>query len=208
MHRFPFQQIVEVSGTAIPLTILLIEDDAQRAFLTEMYFQYRALMYKTAMDFFEKGSHEIEDAVSASVERMCRYCHAFQAAECNKRASYVVVLVGNVCRNRLREIKRQRSLCNDGFTTEEMEQLPGEDDVHGTVFDRIYAVDLLNSFDELSARERDLILMRHVDLMDYDEMAALLHMREGAVRTALSRAKKHLEALAGAAKGGTRDREE
>ena len=208
MHRFPLYQIMETSGTVIPLVILMMEDDAERKFLTEMYFQYRSLMYKTAMAFLGKGSHEIEDAVSASVERMCRYCHAFQAVECSKRASYVVVLVGNVCRDRLRVIERQRGLCNDGFTTEEMEQFPSEDDVHGTVFDRIYAVDLLNSFDELSARERDLILMRHVDLMDYDEMAALLHMKEGAVRTALSRAKKHLEALAGAAKGGARGGEE
>ena len=205
MQRFLLQHATEIPGSMIPLAILLIENDGERDFLSEMYLQYRALMYKTAIDFFGKGSDEVEDAVSASVERMCKYCHAFQAIECNKRASYLVLLVGNVCRDRLREAARRRTVCDDSFSDEEIEQMTGADDVYETIFDRAYAVELLDSFEALSERERDLILMRHVDMMEYSEMAAALNMQEGAIRTVLSRAKKHLESLATASKEGKRD---
>ena len=45
----------------------------------------------------------------------------------------------------------------------------------------------------MSQRDQDIIWMRHVDLMEYSEMAEVLGMREGAVRTALTRAKARLE---------------
>lgn len=199
MHDLAFRQMIDAAGTMIPLAILLIEDDAQRQFLTEIYLEYKALMYKTAIDFFGKGSGEAEDAVSASVERMCRYSHTRQAVACNKRAAYIVLLVENACRDRLRQIVRRRGLYNDGLTDEELEQMPDGEDPYATVFDRSDAAELLASFQGLTERERELIWMRHVDLMEYHEMAAALHMKEGAVRTALSRAKKRLEALAGAA---------
>lgn len=179
-------QMIETAGMVLPLAILLIDSDEDRAFLTEMYLQYRALMYKTAIDFFGEGNEEVVDAVSTFVE-------------CNKRASYVVLSVGNVCRDRLREIMRQRNAYDDILGDELTEQTPCEKDVHGIAFDRVYALDMLNAFDELS--ERDLIAMRHIDGMAYDEMAAALHMKEGAVRTALSRAKRHLEQLGKASQG-------
>lgn len=199
--------VMETVGTTLPLAILLIEDDKDREFLTEMYLQYKALMYKTAIDFFGKESDEVEEAVSTFIERMCKYCHTFQMIACNKRASYIVLSVGNVCRDRLREIIRQRNAFDDLINEADINQIPSTEDVHSIVFDRAYAVDLLNSFEKLNDRERELILMRHVDMMEYGEMAAALHMKEGAVRTALSRAKKHLELLGSTSKGGMPDDE-
>ena len=201
MQPYDAKLMMETLGTTLPLAILLIENDEERQFLTEMYLQYKALMYKTAIDFFGEGNGEVEEAVGRFIERMCKYCHTFQAVACDKRASYIVMSVGNVCRDRLREIMQQRNVFNDLTDEDVMEQISGTDDVHGIVFDRAYAVDLLNSFEKLNDRERELILMRHVDMMGYDDIAAALHMKEGAVRTALSRAKKHLELLGGTSKG-------
>ncbi len=195
MHFFEMNRVVEIAGSVIPLAILIIEDDSQREFLTEMYLQYKPLLYKTAIKFWGKNQAEVEDAVGVSIEKMCRFCSAFQAVESNKRASYIVTVVGNVCRDRLRALNKQRGVYDEHFNENEIEQLPGTDDIHSIVFDRIYAVELLDSFEKLNERERLLISMRHIDLMEYDEMAAALDMKEGAVRTALSRAKRHLETL-------------
>lgn len=203
MRPYDAKMVMETLGSTIPLAILLIEDDKDRAFLTEVYLQYKALMYKTAIDSFGEESDAVEEVVSIFVERMCKYCHTFQAVPCNKRASYIVLSVGNVCRDHMRKMIRERNMLDDLTREEDLERTSSAEDVHSIVFDRIYAVDLLNSFEKLTDYERELILMRHVDMMEYDEMAAALHMKEGAVRTALSRAKKHLEMLAKASKGGT-----
>ena len=47
----------------------------------------------------------------------------------------------------------------------------------------------------LSAKDRELICMRHVDQMSCAEMAEVLNMKEVSVRTAVLRAKQRLRAI-------------
>ena len=65
-----------------------------------------------------------------------------------------------------------------------------------TALSRFFAVDLLQSFGQLNEREKQLIRLRHIDGMDYEDIAVILGMKEAAVRTALSRALQHLGELA------------
>ena len=58
------------------------------------------------------------------------------------------------------------------------------------------ANDLLMSFDRLSSRDQELIRMRHIDYMEFEEMAHEMGMTVSAVRTALFRAKKRWKKLA------------
>ena len=196
MQYLPGRETMDICGTILPLAILLIENDEDRQFLTEMYLQYRKLMYKTASHYFQANSTEIEDAVSASVERMCKYCKSIQAVPCNKRTAYIVRLVENVCRTRIRAIARQRD--KELFPTEENweNDLPDTEDTETIVFSHLRANDLLMSFDRLSPRDQELIRMRHIDFMEFEEMARELGMTVCAVRTALFRAKQRWKKLA------------
>ena len=54
---------------------------------------------------------------------------------------------------------------------------------------------LLESFDALSSKERILIQMRHIDKMEYREIALELGITEQAARVALHRAKRHLQTV-------------
>lgn len=82
-----------------------------------------------------------------------------------------------------------------------MEGVEDENSAHSIVFSRVYADDLLNSFPMLSDRDKELIRMRHIDMLDYDEIAEALHISERTARTAVSRAKARLENLAQNLKG-------
>lgn len=195
MQQFIYEQAFDVGNIVMPLVILQVADDQDRAFLTDAYIQYRKLMYKTASYYFKQDTMEIEEAVSASTERICKYCKNFQAIPCNKRAAYVVRLVENVCRTRYRVLALQKSMHFYAYDEEMLDQIPSDDNVQETVFSHICADELIASFDQLSARDRELIQMRHVDHMDFSEIAEALHMKEGAVRTALTRAKKRLEKM-------------
>lgn len=195
MQTFHVHQMTELYGTVIPLAILLIEDDDDRAFLSDAYIQYKALMYKVASDYFKPNKADIEDAVSESVERLCKYCKNFRATPCNKRASYVVKLVENVCRTQLRARIMEKDRYAFSMDEEQCEHIPAEHNVLETVFSHMYAEELIELFDQLSSRDKELIRMRHVDQMSYTEIAKALKMKEGTVRTALSRAKQRLEAI-------------
>ncbi len=196
MQYLPGHETMELYGTILPLAILLIENDEDRQFLTEMYLQYRKLMYKTASHYFHSNYNEIEDAVSASVERMCKYCKNIQDVPCNKRTAYIVRLVENVCRTRIRAIARQRD--REQFPAEENWEtdIPDTEDTETIVFSHLRANDLLMSFDRLSPRDQELIRMRHIDYMEFEEMARELGMTVCAVRTALFRAKQRWKKLA------------
>ncbi len=196
MQNFDINQIMGLSGVVLPLSVLLIEDDEDRQFMTEQYLQYRPLMYKIASQFFSDNYAEMEDAVSSAVERLCKKCETLKQVECNKRASYIVSTVRNVCLSRLREIGRQRRNRNYEAGAETVDNIPSPVDVQGIVFDRVYASDLLDAFPELSEKEKDLIRFRHLDLLGYDVIAQQVGITEIAARTAVSRAKSKLERLA------------
>lgn len=92
MQFLPGRETIDVCGTILPLAILLIENDEDRQFLTDMYLQYRKLMYKIASHYFQSDYNEIEDVVSTSVERMCKFCKNIQTVPCNKRGSTPILM--------------------------------------------------------------------------------------------------------------------
>lgn len=85
-------QMIELYGAVLPMAVLLVRDDDDRAFLSETYLQYRALMYKIASDYFKPDVQAIEEVMSEAVERLCRYCEQIRAVPCNKRPAYLVRL--------------------------------------------------------------------------------------------------------------------
>lgn len=196
MSNLDIRQILELYGTILPLPILLIENDEDRQFLTDVYLQYKPLMYKVAYQFFNDSPSEVDDAVSNAVERLCKKCSTLKEVSCNKRASYIVSTVRNVCLTRLRELKRQRLHFDFRPNGEDLEEIAGAEDVQEIVFNHFLSSDLLSAFPGLSKKDGELIRLRHIDRLEYEEIAALSGLSEGAARTAVSRAKSRLEQLA------------
>ena len=196
MSNLDIRQILELYGTILPLPILLIENDEDRQFLTDVYLQFKPLMYKVAYQFFSDSHSEVDDAVSDAVERLCKKSDTLKEVACNKRASYIVSTVRNVCLTRLRELKRQRLHFDFGPNGEDLEEIAGTEDVQDMVFNHILSSDLLSAFPALSEKDCELIRLRHIDRLEYTEIAALSGLSEGAARTAVSRAKSRLEQLA------------
>jgi RNA polymerase sigma-70 factor (ECF subfamily) len=194
--EYPINQMSAITGTVLPLAILLIENDEDRQFLTDLYLQNRQLMVKVASQFFRGNQAELEDAVSGAVERLCKKCDTLRQVECNKRPAYIVSTVRNVCLSRLREIARHRRTHEDFTDADAIENIPDQTDVQGMLFERVFAGDLLDAYPALNQRDRELIRLRHVDRMSYPEIAVQMGITENAARTAVSRARSRLERFA------------
>lgn len=197
MWRFDIKDMVELYGAAFPIAILLLDHGDDKQFLTELYLENEHLMYKVARGFFHLDYGEIEDAVQSAVERLCRKCSTLREVERNKRRTYIVITVRNCCLSRLREKNRHDAKRDCSVGSDTIDQIPDEADSLGFVFDRVYAMDLLNSFDSLSDRDKQLIRMFHIDRVGYDVIMDICgYKNEGAARTAVSRAKSRLVRLA------------
>ena len=150
-------QIAELYGTVLPLAILLVCDDEDRAFLSETYLQYRALMYKIASDYFKPDQQAIEEVLSEAVERLCRYCEQIRGVPCSKRPAYLVRLVENVCRTRIRRLMLEKDHYAFSLDDVQSEPLPTQENVEETVFSHFYAEELLEMLERLNTRDRELI---------------------------------------------------
>ena len=110
--------------------------------------------------------------------------------------AYVLSIIGNVCRRMIMKKNRDDALRDYSCSEDDIEKIPDANDPFQTVFDHSDATLLLESFDALSSKERILIQMRHIDKMEYREIALELGITEQAARVALHRAKRHLQRIA------------
>lgn len=180
----------------LPILALVLLNDSDRELIESVYFQHRQLMFHVARKYFSDKPDELEDVISTALERMCRYVSKIREVPGNKIQAYVVLIVENVCKTRLSQIIKERNLRAVQYDDEVLQNERCSDNLYDLVFDYADTRTLLASFKGLSQRDQDIIWMRHVDQMEYSEIAAALGMREGAVRTALTRAKARLEKVA------------
>ncbi len=193
MLSFDPSQTAPLCAAMLPTVLMMIEDDQDRAFIEELYLRYRPVLYKTALRYFGPNEQELEDAIGKSIERMCKYCHTLKRIPPEKQPIYLVCIARSVCHTRMTYL-RTHDLPDFLALEEAEEEVPLlEEEV---VFSRFYAMDLLQSFNQLTERDKELIRLRHIDQMDYDEIASVLHISPGAARTAVCRAKSRLEKLA------------
>lgn len=193
MNSFWLRTVVSYPAVSVPYMIFMLANDEDRRFVEQIYFEYRGLMYVVARKYFGKNKEEIEDAISATIENMCKYIENFRAVECNKLKAYVLSTIENVCKRRLRELIKQRSSQDYGITQEILENIPDSVDAHTSVFAYADARALLEEIDGLEERDKELFWMRHVEKLTFSEIAEQLQLSETAVRTALTRAKQRVQ---------------
>lgn len=176
----------------LPMFLLLMQDDDEREQIAELYLKYVGLMRQVASRYFFPNSAEQEDAVSDAVLRICKNFSTISRLESHKIPSYIVKVCRSACIDRLR-----RSNGTEVYPGEEMlAAIPDEDTMLEVLIDRNNAIDLLESFVALSERDKELIRMRHIDLMSFEQMAQFLGISEVSVRSAISRAQRRLKNLA------------
>lgn len=195
MQPFDPQALFPLYSAALPAIFATIEDDEDRAFISELYMQNRMLMYKTIVGYFKEDTALVEDVFGESLIRMCKYCRTLRFIPEEKRAVYLMCIVRSVCNTWMKE--KHLHPKQEELSYEELpEEIVDEAADYDLIFSRFHAVELLNSFRELNQREKELIRLRHIDRLDYNEIAQIMHSTAGAMRIAVMRAKRHLEELA------------
>ena len=150
-------------------------DEKQRDLIENIYFQYRGLIYKVAIKYFPGKMEETEEVFAESLKRLCCYAQTVERIPCNKLPQYIVSLTANVCIDRIRDIqKKKETLVKQQIM---MAEEPISEDNYDLLFDKSYATELINSFDNLLDREKQLLWMRYVECMDFPEIGDILGMK-------------------------------
>ncbi len=172
----------------IPVAILSIGNEDDRAFMVRLYVDYRWLMYKVALSVVREPQLA-EDMVSQTLCEMIDNLEKIRAVDCCKLRGYIVSFVRNVSVDFVRKRDRQGKYF---FLTGEEAEVAAEDSVDENLI-RTAEIDALKrGFARLSENDRLLLTMKYFDGLSDEEIAARLGVAKASVRTCLMRARNRL----------------
>jgi RNA polymerase sigma-70 factor (ECF subfamily) len=160
-------------------------------------------IYRTALRML--GSED--DAMDASQETFIRAYRSLGSFR--NEASFKTWIIGiciNVCRNKLASSSEKMKRRSSGLTKENAEdgeemEAPFRDaspDPASAALGSELRQALARALQSLSPEHREIIVLRDIQDLDYDEVGAILRCPEGTVKSRLSRARQALrEALEG-----------
>lgn len=172
----------------IPVAILSIGNEDDRAFMIRLYVDYRWLMYKVALSIVREPPLA-EDMVSQTLCEMIDNLEKIRAVDCCKLRGYIVSFVRNVSVDFVRKRDRQGKYF---FLTGEEAEVAAEDSVDENLI-RMAEIDALKrGLARLSENDRLLLTMKYFDGLSDEEIAARLGVAKASVRTCLMRARNRL----------------
>lgn len=177
----------------LPAVIMAIESDEERAMMTQIYYDYRSLMYKVAWKYFRTEA-DVDDIVSDSCREMIKHFSSLCRLERNEMRAYIVTIVRNTSLNLRMKRSRERtvSLDDEGSpiaqTLESQDMLPEHRVLLRDTLDHAMA-----AIEQLSDREQNILFLRIKEEREYDEIAALYKTTPANIRKIVERARKHLK---------------
>ena len=172
----------------IPVAILSIGNEDDRAFMVRLYVDYRWLMYKVALSVVREPQLA-EDMVSQTLCEMIDNLEKIRAVDCCKLRGYIVSFVRNVSVDFVRKRDRQGKYL---FLTGEEAEVAAEDSVDENLIRMAEIAALKRGLARLSEHDRLLLTMKYFDGLSDEEIAARLGVAKASVRTYLMRARNRL----------------
>ena len=170
----------------LPMILLTIENDEDRALMEELYLRYHNLMYAQALRVLN-NSHAAEDAVGDAVEALIRKISLLRGMDGNKRKAYLVITVRNMAINIYRRNNRE-TVAEDDF----LEEIPSDSRVEDHVLETAGVEEIKEVIFQLGETDRDILMMRYFREMSDQEISKELNILPATARVRMSRARKRL----------------
>lgn len=177
----------------LPAVIMAIESDEERALMTKIYIDHRALMYKVAWKYF-RSEADVDDIVSETCREMIKHFSTIRSLERNELRAYIVTIVRNTSLNLRMKRNREGAVSLDDeqnpvtWSLEAHDMLPENRVLLQDTLDHVMA-----AIDKLPAREQDILFLRIKERREYEEIATLYKTTPANIRKIVERARKHLK---------------
>lgn len=174
----------------IPFAILAVNNDADRDYLTQLYLNYRNLIYRVVLTFFPDDYDEAENAFGSTLEKICKQPELIRTVSDSKKAAYIATMAANTCRDLIR--RKKQSIYSCSYDDDSMSGIINPVDPYENLFEYSSMTEVIESWESLTDNDRDIIRMRYAEEKTVPEIAAILGVREASIYSALFRARKHL----------------
>lgn len=174
----------------LPICILAIRDDDDRAYMTRLFVKYQRLMYRTIYDILG-DKWTTEDVLQTTLLRLIDHLDTLRRLEPEGLAGYIAAACRHTAYNAVRDSGRHPWLPLDGEP-----EVPDErQEVEDRVLRRLELDALAQVWPRLDENTRWLLEARYI--LDYSdgELARELGVKPYSVRMALTRARRKARRL-------------
>ena len=176
----------------IPYCVMVIEDESDREFMSQLFIRYQRLMYHEAF----KITHEkyaAEDAMQNALVRLIDKIALLRTLDETKLINYIITAMKNSAYNYMaRDVKPD-------FSFDELRDVCDGVDERELIDERIDMYFLMHTlasvWPQLDERSRYLLEGRYILEKSTDEMARDLSIKPESVRMALTRARRRARQL-------------
>lgn len=171
----------------IPYCILVIEDDADRSFMAELFVSYQRLLYS---EIYKVLNHpwDTEDVMQATLVKLIDKIPELRMKERTKLVNYIITAARNTAYNFLREKKRE-TLSFDAY----IDRGGGAADAYLPELHIIAKEEvetLIRKWPMLDERSRYLLEGRYILEKSDEELSIDLAMKPDSIRMAMARARQ------------------
>lgn len=177
----------------IPFAILAVADEDDRAFITSLYINYRALMRKHALSVL-KSSQDVEDIINDAFVCLIDRTALLKNMDSCTLPSYIVSTVRRVAIDFIKHRDVASKHIYLGQLEDALEAIIKVDD--GLDFERFIdnreaARTAVKQLNELSERDRTILECKYILDMSDKDIASLLNIQSQSVRQYLTRARRN-----------------
>lgn len=150
------------------------------------FMPFSRKLYGVALDLMSGDTQEAEDIVQDAYMKM--WSIRDRLPHMRNAETYCVVLIKNICHDRLRDSRLNINSCRPEQTI-----IPDTDDTADRHMETKDCADIIKRcIEQLPRQQRELITMRDVNGMDYNEIEKATGLSMVNIRVTLSRARKTL----------------
>jgi RNA polymerase sigma-70 factor, ECF subfamily len=164
----------------------------------EIINKYKKVVYNHARSFL-RDAHEAEDAAQEIFINIYNNIKKFRGDA--KLSTWIYRITVNTCKNRLKQMKRLKSRIADEIYEEGDEDLEKavtnirekeEKEPDSLLASKTLRVSIFKRMDELTEEQKNVIMLRDIDGLSYEEIADVMKLSVSAVKSKLFRARENL----------------
>ena len=179
----------------IPFVILAIEDEGDRAFMTEVYRQYERLIWSEIRKIL-KDHPEAEDVFQTCLMKLVRNVKKLRSLTTTRElVNYIMTAAQHTALDAVRGKKNQPMESINDEEWDGRRSLRSDDDLEEMLYRRESVAQLEAVWPLLDERTRYLLEGKYFLDLSTHEMGAALHISHNSVRVELSRARKKVRKL-------------
>ena len=174
----------------MPMMLMLIEDEDDRAFIQRLFLQNEFAMYGMALRIV-KDYHTASDMVSAACLTMIEKIDYLKNISVCKQTPYIISIVRNTSLMYLRKRRSENSWLVDDERVLDWAAKTSKP-IDEDILIEAEAAELRAAILQLNARERDLLVMKYFEQRTDKEISQVLGIDKDSVRFYLTKARRSL----------------